>query len=329
MNRLEPLRFRPSLREKIWGTHDLAPVFREADRRIGEAWCLHDSGEVAEGTLRGRSVASLVVEYGERLMGLSWNPTAFSGSAGLGAGAGIRHGTFPILGKLIFASGRLSVQVHPDNAWAQRLEGSQGKTELWYVVDAKPGSELGLGMTENIDPARLAKASLDGSIERLLRWVPARAGQCVLVPAGTVHSARNGVVLCEIQQNSDVTYRFYDYRRNGLDGRPRTLHIERGVETADTGSRPDLVEPRRLDRGPCRVAKLGQCRHFAAELLSWDRPFLYSPDPQRCQILVFVRGIGSVSTTSFQAGDAFLIPAEAARFPVDGDRAQAVRAYLP
>ncbi len=259
-------------------------------------------------------------------MGRSWRPTRPSAPR---AEAGSRPAAFPLLGKLIFAEGRLSVQVHPDNEWAQRIEGAQGKTELWYVVDAKPGAELGLGVTETIAPAKLASASLDGSIERLLRWMPARTGECVLVPAGTVHSARNGAVLCEIQQNSDITYRLYDYRRNGLNGRPRALQVRRGIQTADTASRPELAEPRAMADRPCRTAKLGQCRHFAAELLSWDKPFLYTPDPQRCHLLVFVRGMGSMNAVSFEAGDAFLVPAEAARFPVDGDEAQAVRAYLP
>ena len=319
MNRLEPLRFRPTPREKVWGTHDLGPFLDKTGARIGEAWCLHDGSEVAEEPFRGRSVASLVAEYGARLMGPAWRPGAARG----------RTGTFPILGKLIFAAGRLSVQVHPDDDLAGRLEGSAGKSELWYVVDAQPGAELGLGTAAKLDPAQLAAAAADGSIEGLLRWVPARPGQCVLVPAGTVHSVRNGAVLCEIQQNSDITYRLYDYLRRGLDGGHRPLQVERAVSAADTGSRPEVRDPQATAVGPCRVAKLGQCRHFAAELLEWSGPFLYSADPRRCQVLVITRGIGSVNTVAFGPGDAFLVPAESHRFPVDGDGAQAVRAYLP
>lgn len=329
MTRLEPLRFRPSLREKVWGTNDLAPVLGRTRRRIGEAWCLHDGSEVAEGTLRGHSVASLVARFGERLMGPAWNPASFGRTPGPAAAGDRIPAAFPILGKLLFAAGQLSIQVHPDDEQARALEGTRGKTELWYVVDARPGAELGLGTVDDLDRNRLAEASLDGGIVRLMRWVPARKGQCVLVPAGTVHSIRNGAVLCEIQQNADITYRFYDHGRRGLDGRPRQLQIPQAVASADTGSRPEVSRPQPVGGGPCRLAKLGQCRHFAVELLSWDRPFLYSPDPRRCQLLVFVRGIGSLDAVSFEAGDAFLVPAEAARFPVDGERAQAVRAYLP
>lgn len=259
-------------------------------------------------------------------MGRSWKrPLARRSNAGGGA----KRGKFPLLGKLIFADGRLSVQVHPGDEWAERVEGRPGKTELWYVLEAKPEAELGLGLRERLTPEELAAAARDGSIEGLLRWTPARAGQCVLVPAGTVHSVRHGAVLCEIQQNSDITYRLYDYNRDGLEGRPRDLQLRHGVRTADTALRPELSEPRLLDECPFRLEKLGQCRHFAAELLSWDQPFLYTADPHRCHVLIIVRGLGSVNALPFEPGDAFVVPAESGRFPVDGDGAQAVRAYLP
>ncbi len=325
MNRLEPLRFRPSLREKIWGTHDLRPVLGRAEHRIGEAWCLHDGSRVAEGPLRGQSVASLVERFGKRLMGAAWSPGDFGAPAANGGGPS----AFPLCGKILFAAGRLSVQVHPDNELARRLEGCRGKTEIWYVLDARPGAELGLGLTADLGPAELAEAAADGSVEDLLRWVPAVPGRCALVPAGTVHSVRNGAVLCEIHQNSDLTYRLFDFRRRDLAGRYRTLQVRRATEAADTAARPELTAPRVVSGEPCRVAQLGRCRHFAAELLAWDRPFLYSPDPLRCQILVIVRGFGSVNAVQFEPGDAFVIPAESPRFPVAGDRAQAVRAYLP
>ena len=330
MNRLEPLKFRPSLREKVWGTRDLAPLNGgPSKRRIGEAWCLHDGSEVAHGELKGRSVTWLVKEYGERLMGASWRPSVFHGQGGPGSRLGLRRDSFPIVGKLLFGEDRLSIQVHPDNASAKRLEGAWGKTELWYVTAASPGAELGLGTLESLEPHRLVKAAVDGSIEGRLRWIPARPGQCVLVPAGTVHSLRGGVVLCEIQQNSDITYRLFDYRQTGLDGRLRPLQIERAVEVANTHSRPEPRRPRMEAVKPCRTMHLGRCPYFVAELLRWKSPFLYSPDPRRCQLLLIVRGFGSLHGIPFDAGDAFLIPAECARFPADGWKAQAVRAYLP
>ena len=330
MNPLDPLKFRPSLREKVWGTHDLAPMEVRSERRIGEAWCLHDGSEVAEGPLKGRSLASLVSEFKDRLMGASWRPAVFYGRGGLGSRLGLPAGSFPIVAKLLFGADRLSIQVHPDDRHAGRLENGRGKTELWYVAHAGPEARLGLGTLEDLTPEQLAKAAIDGSIEDRLRWVPAVDGQCVIVPAGTVHSIRGGAVLCEIQQNSDITYRLYDYGRKGLDGKPRPLQLGRAVEVADTKSRPELVRPQALEARPRRVEKLGACRYFRADLLTWDsQPFIYLPDPKRCQAIVIVSGFGALNGIPFEAGDAFLIPAECPRFPVDGWEVKAVRAYLP
>ena len=329
MSRLEPLKFQPSLREKVWGTHHLELLGGRSERRIGEAWCLHDGSRVAVGDLAGRSVASLVRKFGDRLMGPHWHPALFHRPDGPGACLGMRRDSFPIVGKLLFGAGRLSIQVHPDNASASRLEGGVGKTELWYVLDAAPEARLGLGTLENLKGPRLAAVAADGSIEGRLRWVPARAGQCVLVQAGTVHSIRGGVALCEIQQNSDITYRLFDYGQSGLDGQRRRLQVERAVEAADTGLRPVPQELRLRATAPCRVAHVGACPYFTADLLSWSGPFLYTPDPRRCQMILIVRGYGSLNNVGFDVGDAFLIPAEAARFPANGWKVQAVRAYLP
>ena len=329
MSRLELLKFRPTLREKVWGTHDIDPLDSPAGRRIGEAWCLHDGSKVALGPLQGRSVASLVREFGERLMGASWRPSMIGAPGAQDRQVGLRRGSFPLVGKLLFGAGKLSIQVHPDNASAWRLERATGKTELWYVTAAKPGAELGLGTLARLEPGQLATAATEGSIEKLLRWIPARPGECVVVPAGTVHSIRGGAVLCEIQQNSDLTYRLYDYRRTGLDGELRPLQIERAVEVSNTVSRPEPKVPVIATEEPCRTMRLGNCPYFEADLLTWSRPYLYSPDPRRCQLLLIVRGFGTLQGIPFDAGDAFLVPAESARFPVDGWKAQAVRAYLP
>jgi len=325
VNRLEPLKFRPELREKIWGTHDLAPVFERQDRRIGEAWCLHNGSTVACGPLQGRSVSSLVQEFGARLMGPNWSAAVKPPHANL-AYQGIPRSEFPVLAKLLFAAGQLSVQTHPCNELARN---GRGKTELWYVVASRAGARLGLGLREPLDREQLARAAVDGTIEGKLRWLPAVPGECVLVPAGTVHCAGGGVVLCEIQQNSDVTYRLHDYGRPGLDGKPRQLQIENAIAAAEVHLQPEPTLPRETTSRPCLVERLGRCTSFVVELLTWEHPFVYSPDPQRCHLLACVRGAGTLNGIGFQAGDAFLIPAESARFHVDGGEVQAVRAYLP
>ena len=329
MTRLEPLKFRPSLHEKVWGTHDLRPVLEPASSRIGEAWCLHDGSEVATGPLAGRPVASLIREYGSRIMGPAWEgPRRPLSLEDHGTANGVSP-TLPIAGKLLFGAGDLSIQVHPDDRAAETDRGQTGKTELWYVIAGEPEARLGLGLRTALTSEQLFEEATNGTIERRMRWVPARQGDCVLVPAGTVHSAGRGVVLCEIQQNSNLTYRLYDYRREGLDGQPRTVHVNRAVKVARVGSRPEPRRPKLVSKFPCRVESLGRCPHFAAELLSWNGPFIYTPNKQRAEILICIRGHGALNAVPFVSGDAFLIPAEAARFPVDGVEAQAVRANLP
>lgn len=329
MTRLEPLKFRPSLHEKVWGTHDLRPVLEPASSRIGEAWCLHDRSAVASGPLAGRPVDSLIREYGSRIMGPAWRGSQRAIPSG---GHTVTDGakpTFPIAAKLLFGAGDLSIQVHPDDRAAQTEGGQTGKTELWYVIAAEPEARLGLGLRTALTSEQLLEEAANGTIERRMRWVPARQGDCVLVPAGTVHSAGRGVILCEIQQNSDVTYRLYDYRREGLDGQLRTVHVDRAVKVARVASRPEPRRPKLVTKFPCRVESLGRCPYFAAELLSWNGPFIYTPNRQRAEILICVRGHGALNADPFVSGDAFLIPAEASRFPVDGIETQAVRAYLP
>lgn len=314
MSRLEPLKFRPSLREKIWGTQDLRPVLGRVTGRIGEAWCLYDGSEVAHGPLTGRRIDSLIAEYGTRIMGPGW------------AGSGGDRPRLPIIAKLLFCAGNLSIQVHPD---ARQSDNRQGKTELWYVVAAEPGARLGLGLGTNLDPEGLVGAAKDGTIDQHTNWVPARPGECVLVPAGTLHSAGGGAVLCEIQQNSDVTYRLYDYERPDFDGRLRALDVDRALAALEMRSRPTPRVPPLVDDRSCRVESLGKCPYFETELLSWDSPFIYMPDRRRIHLLVCIRGYGSVARIAFESGDAFLVPAEAARFPVDGIEAQFVRAHVP
>ena len=141
-------------------------------------------------------------------------------------------GDEPLLLKWLFTSERLSVQVHPNDEQARQRGLARGKTECWYIVDAEPGATLGLGLTREVDEAKLRAAALDGSIEQLLDWRPVQAGEFFFVPPGTIHAIGDGLTLIEFQQNADVTYRLYDY------GRPRELHLEDGVAVSLRGPYP-------------------------------------------------------------------------------------------
>lgn len=321
MTRLEPLKLGPSFRRKIWGSTDLTPLFGKADGPTGEAWYTHERNSVVEGPLEGRTIGSLLREYGGRLMGAGTRA-----DGGFGSG---KRAYFPILAKLLFPAQNLSVQVHPDDAYAFAHEDGPGKTEMWHVLAARPDARIALGLIEDLPPDALTRAARGGAIEQYLRWVPVRAGQTVLVPPGALHALGPGVVICEIQQNSDVTYRLYDFGRVVAGGPPRPLSIDRAVRVADVRLRPSPTDAECVAEGRCRVERLAQCRYFAGERLSWDAGFEYRPDAERVHVLLVTEGAGTLNRAPFRPGDCFLIPAEAAPFEVEGRGARAVRAFVP
>src|SRR5947209_826694 len=160
----------------------------------------------------------------------------------------------PLLVKLIFTSERLSVQVHPDDG----EDGPRGKTEMWHILDAEPGATIAMGFREPLTRERLWEATRTGEIERLLNWVPVKPGETYFTPAHTVHAIGAGIVLCEIQQNSDVTYRLWDY------GRPREIHVEKAVPISDLGAHPGASRGVPVGKGR---EELVRSRHFITELV--------------------------------------------------------------
>ena len=223
----------------------------------------------------------------------------------------------PILVKFIFTSERLSVQVHPDDAYARAHEASPGgKTEMMYVLRAEPGATLAAGFLEPITLERAREAAISGEIEHLLRWWPAIPGQVYFIPAGTVHALGAGITVCEISQNNPITYRLFDY------GRPRELHLEQGLEVSGAGA---LSGPRARRKGICWPP----ARHFVTERLVLTEPF-YRPDPARFHLLIALEGGGRLGRERFAAGDAWYVPAAAEPFPlVMQPGSLMLRTYVP
>jgi len=194
---------------------------------------------------------------------------------------------FPLLTKFIFTDERLSVQVHPEDEYARAAENSRGKTEMWYIIDAKPGAVIALGFLKEFSKEQIRAGIADGSIEHMLNWTPARAGDTFFTEAGIVHAIGAGITLCEIQQNSDVTYRLFDY------GRPRELHLEKGLDVLKTAP----YEGRR----EFPVA----CEHFTTELLELTEPTTCAQD---CDgVLVALEGSGEVGGKPMEAGQVALV----------------------
>jgi mannose-6-phosphate isomerase len=203
----------------------------------------------------------------------------------------------PLLVKFLYTSEALSVQVHPGDDYASRHENSCGKTEMWVILRAEPGARIAHGLRRTVSRDRLREAALSGEIENLLNWVPVKAGDVLFTPAGVIHAIGAGIALCEIQQNSDVTYRLYDY------GRPRELHVEKAVEVSRLEAEPEPAMPARVGEGR---ELLVRCEHFAVERLRFEEAGTFrSADGL---ILIVLDGTGDAGGASFAPGNAWLIP---------------------
>lgn len=322
----------PSLREKIWGNRDLSPIFGPQPKPIGEAWYTFEENVIANGAYRGRTLGEVMALLGPRLMGRRYRASGLRRtSAGEGKpDAALGQAYFPILSKLLFTADKLSVQVHPDDAYALRHDGGPGKTEMWFVVHAAAGASVALGLTKQLTPEAMRAAAADGTIEQFLRWVPVLAGQTLFVAPGTLHSIGPGLVLWEIQQNSDLTYRFFDFGRLGDDGKPRPLHIGQAVAVTKQEAHPGPTPAFRFPGAPGNRELLAACPYFAGERLEWEGTLDYTPDADHADLLMFLRGEGRIGEDVYAAGDAYLIPAEAPPFAIAASsRTEVIRSYVP
>ncbi len=229
---LYPMKLRPALHVKVWGGRRLADMMGKrlpTDEPYGESWELHDTALIANGPLRETRLGDVARDYGADLLG--------GGNTG---GDGI-----PLLAKLIDAADWLSVQVHPNDEQAREFENEpRGKTEAWVILHAEPGAQLVIGARAGATRETVAGAIQRNRLEALLVYAEVKSGDVLYIPANTIHALGPGILVYEIQQSSDVTYRLYDWRRLGLDGRPRELHVERGLQVAKLESLPRIRRPR-------------------------------------------------------------------------------------
>lgn len=212
-----PLQFQPEFKERVWGGRNLERFgYIMPEGKIGEAWTIGDHAngttKVMNGELAGTGLDEVRERYGKEFFGKK--------------GFSERTGRFPLLIKLLDCEDDLSVQVHPTDEYERLPAGELGKTEMWYVLDAKPDAKIIYGLKPGQTRESVTAAIEEGRIMDTLHEVPVAAGDTFYIPAGTVHALCSGVLVAEIQQNSDTTYRLYDYNRPGLDGKPRELHVE-------------------------------------------------------------------------------------------------------
>lgn len=262
-NQFYPLLFEPNLHTVVWGGNRLRPYKRlsESDEPIGESWEVSaiptSSSIISNGQMKGKELTSVIEEYPEQILGKHVNEKY--------------AGKLPLLLKVIDAKQDLSIQVHPDDEFAQREHGKSGKSEMWYVLQAEPNSRLYAGFKRSVSPEELKNRISDGTLTEVLAEHSVRTGDVFYIPAGRVHSICGGVMLVEVQQSSDVTYRLYDYNRLGIDGNPRTLHIDLGVRAIDY----QIEKNYRSDYTECtnRAVKIVESPFFAVRVMEISKPF--------------------------------------------------------
>ena len=281
-----PFRLKPTFSERPWGRPDLKPWYAETgiNGLVGEAWLTGPQSVVETGTMAGMTLSAVVSEGAADLLGSS------------------NDGEFPLLVKMLFPAEKLSVQVHPDDLQAQAMGQARGKTECWYALEAEPGATVALGLKPGVTEDAIRGSVAGGTMEELLQWVPVAAGDMLFVDAGTVHAIGPGLVLLETQQTCDVTYRMYDY------GRPRELHLEKGLGVMKTETEAGKVEPRSMDG----FVRLIEQRYFTVDLFDLKGSEVeVAMDGPGC--LVVLMGSGVVR---YAGEDVDLLPGQAVVVPV-------------
>ncbi len=207
--------------------------------------------------------------------------------------------------KFLFTTDKLSVQVHPGDAYARRHHGSPGKTEMWHILATEPGARIAAGFRQSLTPEQVRAAAVSGEIEGLLQWFEARPGDTFFIPAGTVHAIGAGLALCEIQQNSDVTYRLYDY------GRARELHLDQALAVSSLG-------PHAARRQPVENMLLS-CRYFATECIGGDRSTAYQPLADRPNLLIAIEGEGEIAGQPIRAAEVWHVSRASESLKISGN----------
>ncbi|MGH9515433.1 MAG: type I phosphomannose isomerase catalytic subunit [Terriglobales bacterium] len=320
MSDLYPLLMQPLFDPRPWGMLDLSPIYpRRFEEKIGESWLTGDHCQIQNGALAGKSLAELASLYRRELVG----------------DAPANESRFPLLAKFLFPHEKLSVQVHPDDDDARAIGQPWGKTECWYVAHATPEAEIGLGLKNGTTRAQFEKAIHENRAEGLLNWVKVAAGDMIYVAGGTVHTLGPGSIIVETQQQSDTTFRLYDY------GRPRELHLEHGLRVIKEQVGSGKVKRREFSKTAMngnRVLPLVESPYFSVERveLHGEHRFDFSADGKSsAQILVVVDGSGRLvaagcEEVKFGKGDAVVIPASLRHFKVQPEgEAQLLRSYVP
>lgn len=312
-----PLKFENLYYDKIWGGRDLGQ-FRDnlPDGNIGESWdvACHKNGTsiVANGEFKGKRLDDLVKEKGSELIGTKINPD-----------------WFPLLIKLINAKDKLSVQVHPNDEYAKRVEGEMGKTEVWYVLEAFEGASLIVGTKGNCTKNQLEEALKSGKLDKYMNKISIKKGDVYLVRSGLIHAIGGGAIIAEIQQNSDTTYRVYDYNRG------REIHVKKALDVIDLKLKGKKAEGIKVEKDDCEKTYLCLGKDFSLEMYDFESEFTEKSDEERFYVFTCVEGKGQLlygkdneNSESINYGDSVLIPATMGDYTFKG-KMKLLKSYVP
>jgi mannose-6-phosphate isomerase len=320
-----PARLEPIFSPRPWGSLSLAPYFPEKSNLtepLGEAWMTGNECRFASGPFMGRTLGSVWPE-----ILVEWAGTTAD-----------RGSLFPLLVKFIFSEDKLSVQVHPDDEYAARHEkaaGGRGKTEMWYAVRSRPGAEVLVGLKSGVDREKFERSLGEGTAEECLERIAMREGDAIFVPAGTAHTIGAGLVLCEIQEHSDLTYRVYDYNRRDAKGRGRELHIEKALDVIRFGKQSGgKIEPVSIARGPVMETFFVSCPYFATEKWEFLESVATASSREHFDLMIVLEGAGNFawkdSRAQYSPAQVWMIPAALGGYRIEPSaRTTLLRTYVP
>jgi len=313
---MEPLFFKPDFKERVWGGNKIETFLKKEIPfdYTGESWesACHPNGQsiVKNGPLKGLTLEEALINEGEAILGKTFTQTD----------------KFPLLIKFIDAKDKLSVQVHPEDAYAAIHEnGELGKSEAWYIIQAEPGSKLVAGLKDGVTRESFERCLFENTLEEVLNEVEVKAGDVLDIPAGLIHAIGDGILLAEIQQNSDTTYRVYDWGRVGLDGLPREMHIQQSMDVIDFQHKhsKELVIGNKQSFEGYQLTEFVRNTYFVLQELSIHTTYTQQ-DEHNFEIYVCVKGQGdihftennmtdseierSTKTLPITLGDSFIIP---------------------
>ena len=310
-----PMLMKPAFKDYIWGGTRLRDDFgKDCDfDKVAESWELscHKDGNsvIANGEFAGMPLSEYIEKQGKAVLGTNC----------------ARFENFPVLIKLIDAKDNLSVQVHPDNEYAQRVEGEYGKTEMWYVVDADEGATLLYGFKHEISKEEFRERIENNTLLEVTNAVPVKKGDVFFIRSGTLHAIGKGILIAEIQQNSNTTYRIYDYGRVGKDGKPRELHIDKALDVTKLCPAEPYPETEWVtadSKTGWKKKLLSSCEYFTVNALDIPESAELTADEKSFVSLLFLDGTSTISydggNLDVKKGDSVFIPAGFGSFKIDG-----------